>query len=336
MRSRAARGLGAQPRAPRASRPPRLSAERAPRTIARVSGRGARDPERLAESARARGAEARPEAEPLRRFLLARTPLEGRPELAEPDARHAARVLRMVAGDALLGLDGRGRAWRLAIDSVSKSGVELAASAELAAEDPPPGAPGAALPRIVLATAVPKAQRAEELVERLTALGIAAWQPLAWRRSPPAAREHGARRGERLERIALETLKQSGRTWLPELAPLAALVDFLDGLAEREPGSALALADPSARSGLASWVRGALAGETPAPTFVVLVGPEGGFAPEERALCLAHGAVLACLGPHVLRIEHAAEAAAAIAAHAAFEARLAGGAGRARNEPPGP
>jgi 16S rRNA (uracil1498-N3)-methyltransferase len=66
------------------------------------------------------------------------------------------------------------------------------------------------------------------------------------------------------------------------------------------------LLEPGASARLAEL---AAAAQTPA---VLLVGPEGGFDPDERAQALASGAVLARVGPYVLRVETAAEAGLAI------------------------
>ena len=77
-----------------------------------------------------------------------------------------------------------------------------------------------------------------------------------------------------------------------------------------------ALLDPGAEVGLWAWTRERL--ENAAGTALVLaVGPEGGLSGDERDQLASSGARAVTLGPHVLRIETAAEAAAAIVAHAA-------------------
>jgi 16S rRNA (uracil1498-N3)-methyltransferase len=245
---------------------------------------------------------------PLRRFLLAIAPDAGRPELRPEDAVHALRVLRLGAGDRILGLDGRGAAWPLAVRAVSAGRIELEPAGEPLRE-PRPGDAGARLPWIEVRVAWPRAGRPEAMLERLAQLG--AMRIVAWvgERSGPHGRHAGAR-VERLERVLAEACKQCGRLWLPELgAPL-------EGVAPLAAGVAGAVLDPAAGDLLGDWARAELA--RGARRLCLAVGPEGGLSPAELAALGAQGFRAARLGPHVLRIETAAEAALAIVAHEAL------------------
>ncbi len=238
-----------------------------------------------------------PGSAPVRRFFLSRTPAEGRPELADGEAEHALRVLRLSPGDRLIGLDGKGGAWPLAVRSAGKGTLELDPDGP-ARLDPPPGSPGAALPRVEIALPWPKGNRFEEMLDRLTQLGATSIAELACERGGLRAALDGTRR-TRAERVLREACKQSGRTWLPELrsapGPIA--------------GTRLLL-DPTAETSLADRL---LAKDRPPErAWTVLVGPEGGFTDAERAAFVAAGAIPVSLGPHVLRLETAAEAAMAI------------------------
>jgi len=240
-----------------------------------------------------------PGSAPIRRFFLARSPAEGPPELLDEDREHALRVLRIRAGDRLIGLDGRGGSWPLVVRSADRGRLELEPAGE-GRLDPAPGREGAALPWIEIAVPMPKGGRLEEMLDRLTQLGAAAIAELRPERSEPRP---GILEGARVGRVLREACKQSGRTWLPELrpGPSATAADRI-------------LLDASAETPLASWIRpGRWTSERP---LTVLVGPEGGFTEEERAGFVAGGAVPVRLGPHVLRIETAAEAAMAVLAAA--------------------
>jgi 16S rRNA (uracil1498-N3)-methyltransferase len=229
--------------------------------------------------------------------------------LVPEDEQHARRVLRLVEGDRLEGIDGRGRAWELELGRAGRRGLELHALRELEGE-PRPGEPGARLPWIEVAASLPKGARAEELVGRLAQLGVARLLPLTALRSAEAAREFGGSRRVRLERIAAEALKQSGRLWALEIAePLA-----LEELGALEPREILLLS-PRSLERLFDWTA-ARAGQTwtMARPLCLLAGPEGGFSADERARILQRGARELWLGPNVLRIETACEAAAAILA----------------------
>jgi 16S rRNA (uracil1498-N3)-methyltransferase len=237
----------------------------------------------------------------LPRFLLAEAPRVGaRAPLAEGELHHAARVLRLAPGDRALGLDGRGRAWPLeALRGQGRRGeLELFVQAEPWSE-PAPGAPGSPLPAIELCFPWPRPGREEALLERATQLGAARLRPLLCARTGP---EDRAGRARRAERVLLQTLKQSRGLWAPELleaAPPAELPSFM--------GREVCL-DPGAETPLLAC----LSSEPLAP-LRLWIGPEGGFSPAEQESLAERGAQTARLGPFVLRIETAVEAALAVA-----------------------
>lgn len=249
-----------------------------------------------------------PGSAPERRFFLADPQKSGPPELASGDLEHALRVLRLRTGDRLVGLDGRGGSWPLEVASIARDRLTLASLGE-PRRDPPPGGEGAPLPWIEVAVPWPKGGKVEEMLDRLTQLGAAAIAPLTCARAGLHSGELPANRRERLERVLREACKQSGRTWLPVLRdedPIEVASGRIDAV----------LLDPGAERSLPQWIRGRIeasatrwSSERP---LLVLVGPEGGFTAEERAALVARGAEPVRLGPHVLRVETAAEAAMAV------------------------
>lgn len=241
-----------------------------------------------------------------RRFLLAGNPDSGPPELVPTDREHALRVLRVSPGDRLEGLDGQGRAHGLEVVRAGRRKLELALTGELR-EEPAPGAPGAPLPWIEVRAPLPKGGRAEEMLGVLTQLGVARLVPLITRRSEVQARGSSEGRRERLERAAAEALKQSGRLWMPEISAKQELTSD-SALA----GTCLRL-DPRAPGGLREALEGLGGGPwTREAPLALLVGPEGGWSPEEEAELDAAGVARGRLGPHVLRLEAAAAAGLAV------------------------
>ncbi len=200
------------------------------------------------------------------------------PVLDPADHHHLTRVLRLPAGTVLTMSDGHGR-WR-----PGRLGAEpsLTIAGEVTS-DARPTQP------ITVGFALVKGERPELVVQKLTELGVDRIVPFAAARSVvrwDAAK--AARQAERLGQIARQAAMQCRRTWLPEVAPLA---DFrsaagLDGAC---------LADPAG---------GSPSLDRPA----VLVGPEGGWTDDERAV----GIPLVRLGAHVLRAETAAITAGVI------------------------
>ena len=138
-----------------------------------------------------------------RRFFLSRTPEEGEAELSPGEAGHALRVLRLGPGDEILGLDGRGRAWPLRIASTTGKRLSLVPAGPALVE-PAPGEPGAPLPRIEVACPLPRAGRAEAMLDRLVQLGLAVLTPLVSERTAPGARRLAPNRLRRLERVIAE------------------------------------------------------------------------------------------------------------------------------------
>lgn len=194
------------------------------------------------------------------------------PELDPDDRHHLARVLRLRTGETVSFSDGRG-AWRLG--TWTGAGVEPAGETQ---HEPPPS------PLVTVAFAPAKGDRPEWVVQKLTEVGVDRIVPVATARGVVRWEgERADRNVARLLRVAREAAMQSRRAWLPEVrgvVPFSAMA--AEGAALTEPGG-----DPPSL-------------DRP----VVLVGPEGGWAPEE----LAAGAARVGLGPTVLRAETAAVA----------------------------
>lgn len=253
-----------------------------------------------------------------RRFLLAVAPDEGEPELAPEDVPHALRVLRLAPGDRLLGLDGRGAAWPLRVTRVERAKLRLERDGEPRRE-PAAGEPGAPRAFLELVVALPRGERAEAMATRLSELGASRLVPWVVERSPSAERELSPARRRRLERALAEATKQCGRLWLPELGavlrglPSAPPVHAHERTPRGAPearASATAVLDPRSGEGFLGW-----AGEQArlgTRRLRVFVGPEGGLSPEEGQGLRELGALPLALARETLRIETAAEAAAAL------------------------
>ncbi|MCO5170544.1 MAG: 16S rRNA (uracil(1498)-N(3))-methyltransferase [Planctomycetes bacterium] len=211
--------------------------------------------------------------------------------LEGPEAVHLGRVLRVAPGDEVEVFDADGGAGRFRVVDVGRGRVDLVLDARVDVDRELPF-------RLTCAVAPPKGKRAQRLVEELTELGAAALAPLLLRRTaarPPEADE--------VRRWSLEAAKQCLRN--RALAPLPPL--DLAGLVALGREHALALLPDTVD---ARPLREALDRPRPA-SVLVAVGPEGGFAPEEREALRAAGFQAASLGSTVLRIETAAAAVTA-------------------------
>ena len=227
-------------------------------------------------------------------FYLAETLSEAGAELVGDEARHAAQVARLRVGEPVVVGDGRGRVADAEAVEVAKDRVVLRVLA--LREEPAP------VTRLVLVQALAKGGRDESAIQAATELGVTAVVP--WQAARSVTRWSGPKvvaGGARWASIVREAGKQSMRPWAAEVRALVSTTD-LELLAA---ATTLLVLEPGAERRL-------LDVDLPQDREVVLVvGPEGGVAPEELARLEAAGAVLVRLGPHVLRTSTAGPAALA-------------------------
>lgn len=221
-------------------------------------------------------------------------------ELDAEESRHLLRVLRARPGDPVRLTDGRGRIY----------GAELLAAGGRAARvrvaEVVLDAAELRAPRLVLACGLIKGKRWEALLETAVELGVHAVVPLATRR---AEVEPGAGRRRRWRTVLQTALKQSGRSWCPDLAEPASLADYLAtcggevfyGRArDRTLPAGVGLLDPAALAAIGG-------GESAPAELIWCVGPEGGWDDAESDLLARRGRAVR-LGPHRLRTATAAAA----------------------------
>jgi len=220
---------------------------------------------------------------------------DGRVVLDADETRHVRRVLRLRVGDLVSAMDGLGHEWTVRLTA-------LGARAEGEILEAGASAPESPL-HLTLAQGLPKGDKLDTVIRMSTELGVAAIVPLLSARSVPRAEAGAARRG-RWERVAREAAKQCGRAVVPTVGAPSTLADWLakrdrDGLLlclwEREPVS---LAER-------------LPARAPSRAAVV-IGPEGGLADDEVTALRAAGAIVAGLGPRLLRTETAGPVAVAL------------------------
>lgn len=150
---------------------------------------------------------------------------------------------------------------------------------------------------LIIAAAVPKGDRADWMLQKLTELGVSTIIPLKTERSVVLPREA---KQERWQRILIEACKQSKQAWIPALRPLSTIEDAL-----KEQANLKILLEQSGKPILQ------VLQEKP-KTVLALIGPEGGFTDDEKAKLQKAGCIPASLGKNILRIETAAIAIACI------------------------
>ncbi|HLZ75056.1 16S rRNA (uracil(1498)-N(3))-methyltransferase [Phenylobacterium sp.] len=234
-------------------------------------------------------------------------------------SHYLASVMRQGVGDEVLLFNGRDGEWRATITVVTKRAVGLRAEAL--------ARPQAKGPDLDLVIALVKRSRLETIVEKAAELGARRVLPVVTERT-----NADRARVERLTAIATEAAEQTGRLDVPEVLEPVKLRKLIEAW---EPGRKLLFCDeagdalsilqaltPPPRGegvgggGARSEGAGKPGADTPTPNpspqgggdpWAILIGPEGGFSPAERATLRALPyAVPASLGPRILRADTAA------------------------------
>jgi 16S rRNA (uracil1498-N3)-methyltransferase len=213
--------------------------------------------------------------------------------LTPPQAHYLGSVMRAVPGEALAVFNGRDGEWLGRLATLSKGRASAVLDSRLRPQAPEPD--------LWLLAAPIKRGRIDWVAEKATELGVSRFWPVLTRRTQAERvnrdrlAAHLVEAAEQCERLTLPDIPEPVR--LPRLVedwPAGRILLFLD-----ESGGGPPLAEALA--------------DIPAGPLAVLVGPEGGFAPEERAmLAELPDARPVSLGPRILRAETAALAALAV------------------------
>jgi len=207
-------------------------------------------------------------------------------------AHYLATVLRLKPGSRVLVFNGRDGEW-----GATLAGAKRTATLTVGAKTRPQTAPA----DLHYLFAPLKAARLDYMVQKAVEMGVSRLQPVLTRHSQ-VARVNMAR----MRANAIEAAEQCGVLWLPDIGEPLTLAQALAG---REAGRRLVFCDEGAE---ATNPVTALAG-LPRSPLAVLVGPEGGFAEDERVSVLKLANVVRLsLGPRILRADTAAVAALAL------------------------
>ena len=228
-------------------------------------------------------------------------------ELPDAVAHHALRGLRLEEGDHLTLFTGGGGEFAATLIVAGRRGAVV----RIDAFDPVERESALA---VTLVQGIAANDAMDHAVRRAVELGVAAIQPVLTARSARMPDgERGEKRHAHWRQIVVAACEQCGRNRIPDVRDVVTLEHWLTQRAGAEPGAAAGIAQGIAQGiVLSPYSARSLAG-VPAPqaTLDLLIGPEGGFAPEEVALAERAGMMAARLGPRVLRTETAALAALA-------------------------
>ncbi len=229
-------------------------------------------------------------------------------EINGEDARHIALSLRMKNGEHLVLCDGKGREADAVIREAFPESVVL---------DVVERKDSAAEPKteVVLYQALPKFDKLEYIVQKSVELGVSKIVPVLTSRCISRPDEKTMKKKlERLRKISDEAAKQSGRGKLPEVGEMLTFKNAVLKMCEAET--------PIFFFEHAEYPLREIMEKREGGTISMMVGSEGGFSDEEAAFAAEHGALIASLGPRILRCETAPVAALSAIMYAAGEMEL--------------
>jgi 16S rRNA (uracil1498-N3)-methyltransferase len=197
-------------------------------------------------------------------------------------------------------VDGRGRAAVAVVGALAADHAVLSLEEEVSVRAESPL-------QVTLGLALAKGGAVEQVVRQATEMGVQRLIPFISTYSEKFAAERADRRLARWQRQAQESLKSCQRLYLPEISQVQDFFEILPGSEEVK----LLCYEGDREGGLLSGLN------RPRPAGVrILIGPEGGFTPEEVVQAREAGFRVVSLGPRRLRVETAALAALAILQYA--------------------
>jgi 16S rRNA (uracil1498-N3)-methyltransferase len=226
-------------------------------------------------------------------FLIAPEAVDGdRAELVGDDARHLAVVLRAGSGAPVSLADGTGALYQGRVAQAAPERVRIAITDRHLVPEPHPA--------LTVVQALPKGRKLDEVVQRLTEVGVDRLVPVHSARSQVRLEAAKAEKAvARWRAVAHAAAKQCRRVRPLEVAPVGEWATAFAGV----------------EAGAVFWEEGGtplrrlLADDPPGASFTLAIGPEGGLTRQEVEVT---GLPIATLGPTILRTETAALVAASV------------------------
>ena len=212
------------------------------------------------------------------------------------DAFHIARSLRMAVGDSLTVCDGEGRDYDCTLSKIRDDRVDCEIENSMPCPAEPPY-------KATVYQALVKGERLDVAIQKSVEFGASAIVPFESSRC--IVRMKGEKEGsksQRRRRIASEAAKQCGRGIIPTVAEPVSFVDMIIEAAKAD--LAIFCYEKEGERMLGTTLESLRA--NPPKSVAIVVGPEGGFSPEEALKAENAGLLLLGLGKRILRTESAA------------------------------
>ncbi len=208
------------------------------------------------------------------------------------DVLHITKVLRLNTGDIVTVSDSKSTDYECEITEISKESVFLKVLSQKNIDTE-------SNIQITVFQALPKASKMEYIIQKNTELGVVKFVPVALSRCVVKLdKKEADKKVSRWQKISDEAAKQSGRGILPEVSEIVNLKTAIEKMKQSD------LFFVPYESEDNNSLKPLLKGKTP-KTISYLIGPEGGFSPEEIICIKEEGIPLITLGKRILRTETA-------------------------------
>lgn len=216
--------------------------------------------------------------------------------LSREESAHAARVLRLRAGEEVRLLDGVSL-WAAELDAVDEKATIARVTEKCESPE--------SQTQVTLWQGLPKADKLEWIAQKATELGVYTLLPVEMERSVARAdkADRAEKKRERLSRIALEAAKQSGRAHVPQVAPTVSFQKALGQIGT--PDLLLVAWEEEHALPLSRAVQNYVAEKGTPQSACIVIAPEGGISQSEWQTLREAGAVSVTLGKRILRTETA-------------------------------
>ncbi|MCD5405445.1 MAG: 16S rRNA (uracil(1498)-N(3))-methyltransferase [Desulfotomaculum sp.] len=209
------------------------------------------------------------------------------------DARHIAKVLRLIKGDKITVSDGAKNLYKVELANVALNVVECRIIESISIETQP-------YFKLTLMQCLPKSSKMELVIQKGTELGVSCFVPLMCKRTIVKLDEKSIKtKLRRWKKIAYEAAKQSRRLTVPEVLEPISLREAIEKIDEK----ALILMPWEGEQ--AVLLKDVLSEYEKLNRAYVIIGPEGGFETEEVELAKKHNAKIVSLGKRIMRTETA-------------------------------
>lgn len=207
---------------------------------------------------------------------------------------HHIQVLRLPAGSDIQLFNGQGGEYTAVIEDITKKQVIVSIKSHDTSERE-------LSHQLTLAQALPEGNKLDWILEKSVELGATHIQPLSAQRCVVKLNaDRAEKKVQHWEAILIAAAQQCGRNHVPDLLPLASFTQWI-----KQPAcQPRIMLTPRATHSLTQWAM-----HNPAQDVTIMIGPEGGFSPDEEEIAIASGITMCSIGPRILRTETAGLAA---------------------------